>query len=127
LIILVISFSPRSDDSLFSRVQNSGRDVGMIILLVFLSALLLTNGLLDLVPSRDGSGLIAGIGIVPGKGFTTLFGILFLLVAMSALFLLLVTEFLAGRGAKISTMTPPTASQHQSHLVSLFRPRLPSS
>jgi hypothetical protein len=96
LILLLISFSPRSKDSLFSKVRNTEMDIGMITLLTFLSALLLTNGLLDLVPLKDGSGLIAGIGIIPGKGLTTLIGIFFLLVAMIALFLLLAREFLEG-------------------------------
>jgi hypothetical protein len=100
LILLLISFSPRSKDSLFSKVRNNERDLGMVTLLTFLSALLLTNGLLDLVPLKDGSGLIAGIGIVPGKGLTTLIGIIFLLVAMIALFLLLAREFLEG-GTKV--------------------------
>jgi hypothetical protein len=96
LLILVIAFSPRSSDSLFSEVRdNNDRDFGMITLLVFLSALLLINGLLDLKPAEYSSELVAGIGLLPTKGVTTLLGIMSLLIAMIALFLLLVTEFIS--------------------------------
>lgn len=96
LLLLIIAFSPRVNNSLFSRVKNNDRDLDFITILIFLSTLLLINGLFDLVPSKDGSGLIAGIGTTPGDGVTTLFGVFFLLVGMIALFLFLVAEYLAG-------------------------------
>lgn len=95
LFLLIIAISPRSNVSLFSKVRNNEWDFGMITILLFLSALLMINGLFDLVQSKDRSGLIAGIGVTPGEGVTTLLGILFLLIAVIALFLLLVSEFLS--------------------------------
>jgi hypothetical protein len=95
VLLLLTAFSPHSNDSLFGRVRsNGGRDLETITLLLFLSALLMINGLLDLAPARDGVGLTAGYGIAPGQGVTTLLGILFLPAAMIALFLLLVEESL---------------------------------
>jgi hypothetical protein len=95
VLILVIALSPQSNNSLFSKVRGNERDFGMITILVLLSSVLLMNGLLDLTLSRDGSGLIAGIGVIPEHGVTTLLGIFFLLAAMIALLLLSVAEFLA--------------------------------
>jgi hypothetical protein len=112
LLLVLATFAPRANDSLFGRVRNrGGTDFEAVTLLLFLSALMMTNGLLDLKPSPDGVGLTAGTGIIPGKGVTTLFGIFFLLAAMVALFLLLADEFLsAGRGSTPSGPAPEGAA-----------------
>jgi hypothetical protein len=96
VLLLMIAVSPRSNDSLFTRVRNSHRDFGAISILIFLSTLLLINGLFDLEPYKGGPGLIAGIGTAAGQGVTTLAGVLFLLVAMIATLLFMVVEYLAG-------------------------------
>ena len=96
LLLLIIAMSPRSNDSLFSRVRNDHRDSDIITIMVFLSTLLLINGLFDLKPSENGSGLIAGIGTSAGEGVATLVGVFLLLVAMFALFLFMAIECLAG-------------------------------
>jgi membrane protease YdiL (CAAX protease family) len=106
LLLLIIALSPRSNNSLFSRVRNNGRDLDFITILVFFSTLLLINGLFDLRPSKDGSGLVAGIGTTPGEGVATLLGVFLLLVAMVTLFFFLVAEFLAG--------SPRTSNDHAS-------------
>ena len=105
LLLLIIAISPRSGNSLFSRVRDNQRDFDIITMLVFLSTLLLINGFFDLEPSFGGSGLIAGIGTSAGEGVTTLASVFFLLVAMTALFLFMVVEYLAG-----ATKTQPSAS-----------------
>lgn len=98
LLLLIVIFTP-SSNSLFRRVTRHDRDFEAISLLIFLSTLLMINGLLDLKPASDGSGLVAGIWVVPGDGLTTFLGIIFLLTAMIALFLLLAGEFLSGMSA----------------------------
>ena len=96
LLLLIIAISPRSNNTLFSKVRYNDRDLDFITILIFLAALLMINGLFDLVPSRDGSGLIAGIGTTPGEGVATLFGVFLLLVSMTALFFFLAAELLFG-------------------------------
>ena len=125
LLLLIIAFSPRSNHSLFSRVRTNDRNLDFMTIMIFLSTLLLINGLFDLVPSRDGSGLIAGIGTTPGEGVATLFGVFLLLVAMTALFFFLAAEFLAGNpkpsndrasGAAASeAVAPHAANSFSSH------------
>ena len=104
LLLLIVAISPRSNNSLFSRIRDNQRDLDLITILIFLSTLLLINGFFDLEPSYGGSELIAGIGTSAGEGVTTLASVFFLLVAMTALFLLMVVEFFKG-----TPITQPSA------------------
>lgn len=119
LLLLIIAFSPRSNNSLFSRVRNNHRDVDIITILIFLSTLLLINGLFDLVPSEGGSGLIAGIGTTAGEGVATLVGVFLLLVAMFAILMFMVVECLAG--------TPKNNDDHASGVATSEAAAPPSS
>ena len=96
LLLLIIGVSPSSNNSLFSRVRGNQRDSDLITIMLLLSTLLLINGLFDLEPVRGVSGLVAGIGTAAGEGVTTLVGVFLQLVAMTALFLVMVIEYLAG-------------------------------